>query len=69
MMIGILLPAVGAARDQMFGGMIIWIPGAMMSVAALLLVLNFLRQVEAQSPKEKDHVLVHGVDPRSWTGL
>jgi putative membrane protein len=46
---GRIFPSIGAARDQMFGGLIVWIPGAMMSVAALLLVLNFMRLAEART--------------------
>jgi putative membrane protein len=43
---GRIYPALGAHYDQTVGGLIIWIPPAMMSVLALLLVLNALRRSE-----------------------
>ncbi|MDE2072821.1 MAG: cytochrome c oxidase assembly protein, partial [Alphaproteobacteria bacterium] len=39
---GRILP-ITAISDQHFGGLILWIPSSMMSVMALLLVLNFMR--------------------------
>ncbi len=39
---GRILP-ISAISDQHFGGLILWIPSSMMSVMALLLVLNFMR--------------------------
>lgn len=35
--------AVSAISDQHFGGLILWIPSSMMSVVALILVLNIMR--------------------------
>ena len=43
---GRLYPSIGALDDQQYGGLIVWIPSAMMSVIALILVINFLRQAE-----------------------
>lgn len=40
---GRLFPAIGALTDQHIGGIVIWIPPAMMSVAAVLLVINAVR--------------------------
>lgn len=40
---GRLYPSVGPLDDQNYGGLIVWIPPAMMSVVALILVLNALR--------------------------
>ena len=40
---GRLFPAMSALNDQHIGGIVIWIPPAMMSVIAVLLVLNALR--------------------------
>jgi putative membrane protein len=40
---GRIYPALGPLDDQAFGGLIVWIPPGMMSVVALLLVLNALR--------------------------
>lgn len=44
---GRFFPSIGAVTDQKFGGLIIWIPAAMMSVVALILVINALRRTEA----------------------
>jgi putative membrane protein len=43
---GRIYPAIKASTDQVIGGLIIWIPAAMMSVVALLLVVNSLRRFE-----------------------
>ena len=40
---GRLFPSIGALNDQHIGGIVIWIPPAMMSVIAVLLVINALR--------------------------
>jgi putative membrane protein len=40
---GRIYPSIGPMDDQAFGGMIIWLPQAMMGLAALLLVLNAVR--------------------------
>ena len=39
---GRILP-ISALTDQHFGGLILWIPSSMMSVIALILVLNIMR--------------------------
>ena len=51
--------------DQLVGGMVIWIPPAMMSVIALLLVLNHLRLAEDRAPKT--NVAMDAMAAR-WTG-
>jgi putative membrane protein len=43
---GRLYLSIGALADQRIGGIVCWIPPAMMSVVALLLVLNALRHAE-----------------------
>lgn len=43
---GRIYPGMGALYDQTVGGLIVWIPPSMMSVIALLLVLNALRRAE-----------------------
>jgi putative membrane protein len=63
---GRIFPDIGALRDQMYGGLIVWIPGAMMSVISVLLVLNFLRQVEKHS--ENENTATAGIDASAWTG-
>ncbi len=48
---GRLFPGISPANDQLFGGMIQWIPPGMMNVAALIITLNALRLAEIQSDK------------------
>lgn len=49
---GRIYPSLGAHYDQTFGGLIIWIPPAMMSILGLVLVLNALRRVEERKSAE-----------------
>ena len=51
--------------DQLVGGMVIWIPPAMMSVIALLLVLNHLRLAEDRVPAADAAM---GAMAARWTG-
>jgi putative membrane protein len=55
---GRIFPSISAVDDQTLGGLVSWIPPAMMSVVALLLVLNFLRIQE-----EKNESVAHGPSP------
>lgn len=66
---GRIYPGMGALYDQTVGGLIIWIPPAMMSVLALLLVLNALRQTEERQLDHEDND-ADGVVIQSsqWTG-
>jgi putative membrane protein len=62
---GRIYPTIGPLEDQAFGGMIIWMPQAMMGLAALLLVLNAMRVRE-----EAEAVLGESgaVSASRWTG-
>lgn len=60
---GRLYPSIGPLDDQNYGGLIVWIPPAMMSVVALLLVLNALRLCE-----ERQSVGQEDLMPAPWTG-
>lgn len=51
---GRLFPSVSALDDQHIGGIVMWIPPAMMSVTAALLVLNALR-IHDESTEAKRH--------------
>ena len=51
---GRIYPELGAHYDQVIGGLIIWIPPAMMSVLALVLVLNVLRRSEERTSEDED---------------
>ncbi len=55
---GRLFPSLDALADQQIGGIVIWIPPAMMSVIAALLVVNAFRIHEESA--EANH---HGVSP------
>ncbi|HEX5183907.1 MAG TPA: cytochrome c oxidase assembly protein [Allosphingosinicella sp.] len=60
---GRLYPSIGPLDDQDYGGLIVWIPPAMMSVVALLLVLNALRLSEERRPAGQGDFM-----PAPWTG-
>lgn len=49
---GRLYPTISALNDQHIGGIIVWIPASMMSSAAFMLSLNYLRVVEDSVPLE-----------------
>jgi putative membrane protein len=64
---GRLFPSISAIRDQMIGGIVIWIPPAMMSVVALILVLNSMRLYEERrSPTIEEAAMAELA--RQWTG-
>jgi putative membrane protein len=66
---GRLLPSICAIDDQIYGGLIVWIPPAMMSVAGMLLALNMLRLSEEAKDKERNDEAEYGaVFSASWTG-
>ncbi len=68
---GRIYPDMGALYDQTVGGMIIWIPPAMMSVIALMLVLNALRREEERKSHEEgadDDRASLRIQASQWTG-
>ena len=52
---GRIYPQLGADFDQAVGGLIIWIPPAMMSALAALLFSTDLRKVEEEAVNEGGH--------------
>lgn len=50
---GRLYPSISALTDQKLGGLTIWIPGSMMSLIAILLILNFMRLNEEARNRER----------------
>jgi putative membrane protein len=62
---GRIYPTIDALSDQRIGGMIVWIPPAMMSVIGLLLVLNFMRIEDERANPSKPS---GGVSSAAWTG-
>ncbi|HTV37489.1 MAG TPA: cytochrome c oxidase assembly protein [Xanthobacteraceae bacterium] len=68
---GRIYPQLSAGTDQAIGGLIIWIPPAMMSVAAALFILNNIRLVEDRSTDKWIDEENNGcwvVDSSQWTG-
>ncbi len=67
---GRIYPELGAHYDQVIGGLIIWIPPAMMSVLALVLVLNALRRSEERTENvDVDETVAQpSVRASQWTG-
>lgn len=66
---GRIYPSIDALDDQTFGGLIIWIPPAMMSVVSLLLVLNALRVCdEAKEAKAAPSGSSGAISASRWTG-
>lgn len=65
---GRLFPSISALNDQHIGGIVIWIPPAMMSAIAVLLVINALRlHEEATSEADADGAALAAL-AKSWTG-
>lgn len=66
---GRIYVSLGAHYDQAIGGLIMWIPPAMMSVASLIVVLNALRRSEEAALAEADSAASAAViDASKWTG-
>lgn len=68
---GRIYPNLGAGFDQAVGGLITWIPPAMMSVLAVLLVLHNLVKVEDQATNEGGHdenLANPIISSAQWTG-
>lgn len=61
---GRFYPGVDALSDQRIGGMIVWIPPAMMSVIGLLISLNLMRIDEERRGVKTSG----GVSSSGWTG-
>jgi putative membrane protein len=66
---GRLFPGIGALYDQLIGGIVSWIPPAMMSIAGILLVLNALRLHEESMTETTDASSALAMLARRWTGL
>jgi putative membrane protein len=65
---GRLFPSISALNDQHIGGVVIWIPPAMMSVMAVLLVINALRLHEESTMEANDDAAALAKLASSWTG-
>jgi putative membrane protein len=66
---GRIYPGLGPLYDQALGGIIIWIPPAMMSILGVVLVLNMLRKAEERGDDVlQDHDDRPVIDTSLWTG-
>jgi putative membrane protein len=65
---GRLFPGVSASADQTLGGLVIWIPTAMMSVLAIMLILNASRRCDTQHLGAEGQLSSTAVEARLWTG-
>lgn len=66
---GRLYPSISALADQKLGGLTIWIPGSMMSLIAILLILNFMRLDEEARNRGREIDASRMVFASSkWTG-
>ena len=66
---GRIYPGISAVYDQMVGGLIVWIPGSMMSLIGLLFLLNNLRRSEMMETDNADEDPTAAfIDASSWTG-
>jgi putative membrane protein len=65
---GRLFATVSPLNDQHVGGIVIWIPPAMMSVIGLLLVVNALRLHEEATTETSDGAAALAKLASSWTG-
>ena len=67
---GRLFPGVSALADQTLGGLVIWIPPAMMSVLAIMLILNASRRC-GDAPQRlgaECQLSSTAVEAKRWTG-
>lgn len=68
---GRIFPSVGAVDDQIYGGLIVWIPAAMMSLIGLLLVINNLRLSDKERETTDGSEAESGgmvISSKAWTG-
>jgi putative membrane protein len=65
---GRLFSSVSALNDQHIGGIVIWIPPAMMSVIAVLLVINAFRLHEESVVEVDDDAAALAQLASKWTG-
>ncbi|MBI1214219.1 MAG: cytochrome c oxidase assembly protein [Alphaproteobacteria bacterium] len=66
---GRIYPGMSALQDQMVGGIVVWIPPAMMSVVALITSLNYARIQENKKDNSNDEMAQRIAKmSREWTG-
>ncbi len=65
---GRLYPDITALNDQHIGGIVIWIPPAMMSVIGVILAVNALRLHEDTIKETDDDAVALAALAKRWTG-
>jgi putative membrane protein len=65
---GRLFPAIGPLADQHIGGIVIWIPPAMMSVIGMLVVVGALGRHEEATAETSEEGAALAELAKSWTG-
>jgi putative membrane protein len=67
---GRIYPGVGPLYDQAIGGIVIWIPPAMMSIVGVLVGLTLLRKAEERESHARPDTDYTGpvIDTSAWTG-
>ena len=65
---GRLFPSISALNDQHIGGIVMWIPPSMMSVLAVVLVLNALRRHEESRSEVDPAASSIAAQAARWTG-
>lgn len=65
---GRLFPSISALNDQHIGGIVMWIPPSMMSVLAVVLVLNALRRHEESRSEVDPAASSIAARAARWTG-
>jgi putative membrane protein len=66
---GRIIPTMSALADQQIGGVIIWIPPAMMSVVAAILVLIAVRNHEETIEETDEDAIYLSKLASRWTGM
>lgn len=66
---GRIFPSIGALDDQQLGGLVIWIPPAMMSVIGVLVVVNAIRLNDEAMVETDENAAALAAASRRWTGL
>lgn len=66
---GRLYPSISAISDQIYGGLVMWIPPSMMSAIGVLVVMNALRIHEDSLEDLSDEEAALAERARAWTGM
>ncbi|HVV94222.1 MAG TPA: cytochrome c oxidase assembly protein [Hyphomicrobiales bacterium] len=69
---GRISSAITALQDQQYGGLILWIPGGFMGLAAVMVALNYMRLADESAERSASRTMITvgelTIDPSAWTG-